>query len=56
MILPICKHVIRHALRLVKRDSIMRNISTQPLRQMLPINQVSNPELLLHSTSTVGSI
>ena len=56
MILSICKHVIRHAARLVKRDFILRNISTQPLRQMLPINQVSNPELLLHSTSTVGSI
>ena len=52
-----CTHVIRHALRLVKRDAIMRTISTQPLRQMLPVNQVSNPELLLHSTSTVnGSI
>ena len=56
MILFICKHVIRHAVRLVKHDFILRNISTQTLRQMLPINQVSNPELLLHSNSTIGSI
>jgi hypothetical protein len=49
-------HVIRHASRLVKRDFILRNISTQPLRQMLPINQVSNLELLLHRTRNVGSI
>ena len=56
MILFICKHVIRHALRLAKHDFILRNISTQTLRQMLPINQVFNPELLLHSTSTGNSI
>ena len=37
-------------------DFILQNISTQTLRQMLPINQVFNPELLLHSTSTGNSI